>query len=261
MNQNPIFNLTKDLAQAHSTRTPLAIDRAEHQGLDLENAYEVQKHFVGQAGCDFVGWKVGATNEQAQQTFGFREPFYGRLLANETYSSPTVLSAGRYFKPGLETEFAFRMGRDLPPREKPYQDSEIREAIGELMPAIEIVDSRIAGWPTIPAHLLVADNGAHGSIVLGRPLQNWRLISLPDHPVHMQLNGVVQERGHGANVLGDPIRSVTWLANHLSEHQRTLAQGDVITTGSAAGVVWPKTGDIATAKYAELGEVKIAFED
>ena len=261
MKHDSLSDFAKRLNRARSHATPLDVEDAMGQKLDLESAYEIQKHCVEQQRSECVGWKVGATNERAQQAFGFSQPFYGRLLARWTNASPVALSAGRYFTPGLEPEFAFRLHSDLPPREVPYVDSEIRNAISELIPTIEVIDSRVAGWPQIPPSLLVADNGAHGSIILGAPVRDWQHISLPDHPVQLKLNGVIRESGRGANVLGDPIRSVTWLANHLNAYQHMLHREDIITTGSAAGVVWPKSGDTATAQFGELGEVRVSFED
>ena len=47
---------------------------------DVMEAYDVQNRMIDAIPAMPVGWKVGASNENAMKRFGFNEPFYGRLL-------------------------------------------------------------------------------------------------------------------------------------------------------------------------------------
>lgn len=61
----------------------------------------------------------------------------------------------------------------------------------------------------------------------------------------------------GADVLGDPINSICYLANALGRTGHTLPAGTLITTGAAA-VMPPtgyKAGDTVIAKFEGIGEV------
>src|SRR3546814_2052336 len=75
-----------------------------------------------------------------------------------------VLDPARVIHPKAEAEIAFTMGRDL---EDPDASLEtVIAAIDKAVPAIEIVDSRIADWRITFADT-VADNGSSAFFVLG----------------------------------------------------------------------------------------------
>ena len=70
--------------------------------------------------------------------------------------------------PAIEGEFAFRLGRDLPPRKEEYSYDEVRDAIEAAAGAIEIVGTRIAGGLAGKGRFLVtADGGANIALVTG----------------------------------------------------------------------------------------------
>ena len=46
------------------------------------------------------------------------------------------------------------------------------------------------------------------------------------------------ETGIGSAVLGNPLQPLVWLANCFAEQGRTLAEGDLIMTGSITPVYW-----------------------
>jgi 2-keto-4-pentenoate hydratase len=157
-----------------------------------------------------------------------------------------------------EIEFAFRMGRDLPPRGTPYDVQEVLAAVDSLHPAIEIPDSRFEDFATVGAPQLIADNACAHLFVLGPPSSaEWRTIDLAEHKVLGCVAGRFEREGKGANVLDDPRLALAWLANELSQLGITLKAGQVVTTGTCTIPLEIMGRDEVFGSLGMLGEVSV----
>jgi 2-keto-4-pentenoate hydratase len=104
-----------------------------------EDAYCVQRDAVQWSGLARAGWKVGATSEAAQTLLDAGGPATAPLLAPLCFSSPTELAMFPGQNTSVESEFAFRFAQPLPARDADYVLDEVLDAVGTLMPAIEVV--------------------------------------------------------------------------------------------------------------------------
>jgi 2-keto-4-pentenoate hydratase len=243
--------------------------RLRHQRMDalpevcrpptIADGYRVQDALVAFMGEAVVGWKIGSTSKKAQKIVGTIGPFAARILASNFHASPAALPADGFFMRALEAEFAFRLGADLPVRDTPYGRDEVVAAAGALHPAIEISDSRFTDWAKAGAPSLIADNGNEGQVIFGDPVTDWRDIDLPGHEVVMIVNGETVAEGRGANVLGDPIEALVWLANDQRQRGHGLRAGEAVITGSCTGVNMAEAGDTARAEFGSLGAVELKF--
>ena len=246
------------LAKAFTSRTFLKGFPGELKPATLADAYGIQDRLISMLDAVPAGWKVGASNEEVQRRLEFTEPFYGRMFAGQIHTSPVDLPASAFFRRALEIEFAFRMATDLPPSGAPYDRDTVAAAVGELMPAIEICDSRYQDYPPPPFEI-VADNGVHGAFVAGDPVAGWRDLDLVACEATITVNGEIKGNGRGADVLGDPLNSLAWLANALAARGSGLAAGEIVTTGTMARAVWAEPGDRAVADFGPCGSVAVAF--
>ena len=219
-------------------------------------AYDIQDCFVEMIGSP-VGHKIAFTNRNIQQQMGVTEAAAGRLIADRMFDNPATVDVSRLFRIGIESEFAFRMARDLPGTSAPFTRDHVIAAIDALVPAIEIVDTRYADWASCGALQAIADNVFGSHWVGGTAITDWHDIDLVAAEVTASLNGRETARGSGANVLGDPIVALTWLANDLASRGRGLQAGEVITTGSCTPIVMARPGDTATADFGSLGIVTV----
>ena len=250
------------LAAARRDRKPLEALPEDLRPADAAAAYAIQDAHIDAlgGGRNVTGWKVGATNAAAQTMLGAPEPFYGRLLAGTTYENRSRIAADTLFRRGVEVEFAFRLGRGLPASGKPWTRASVADAVAAVHPAVEIVDSRFAAGLQAGVLALIADNGAHGAFLLGGGVENWRDLDLPGLLAELRVNGEKATEGSGANVLGDPLESLVWLANARAARGAGLAAGEVVTTGSVcAKVVFAEAGDSLSARFDSLGEVSFSF--
>lgn len=249
------------LLAARRSRRPLERLPEDCRPASLADGYAIQEALVAQSGEPPVGFKIGATSQKAQGFLGIDTPFSGRILASGAQESPASLSAGRFIFCLVEPEFAFRMARPLPPRDRPYDEEAVAAAVGSLHPAIEVVTSAYgAAWSKAGGPALVADNGVHGAFVLGPACADWRGRDLVGHRVSLSHNGRRISEGTGGNALGGPLTALTWLANQQRALGRALAAGQLVTTGVVTDFVEVAAGDAIVADYGDLGRVELRVE-
>ncbi len=252
------------LLAARRDRTPLVGLPAAVAPGDMAAAYAAQDaHVAGliaAGGGPPIGYKIGCSNQAVQAMLNLDAPIYGRLLSGAAHSSPAVLRADDFFVRLIEVEFAFTMADDLPAAAAPYDRQGVAAAVGALIPAIEIVDSRYRDWTKAGALALVADNGETGAWVRGRSVADWRGLDLGDHPVSLAVNGNRSREGVGANVLGHPLNALTWIANALCLAGNGLRAGDLVSTGTCTEIYPAEAGDRLTADFGDLGDVMVTFE-
>lgn len=222
-----------------------------------DEGYAVQDALVRAAALPLAGWKIGATSAHARRRLGLPGPVSGRLFAPFVFRAPAALTATDYVGPSLEPEFAFRMARDLPPRAEPYRRDEVAAAIGALLLAIELVECRWTDWETVGAPGFIADDSAAAALVCGPEIAEWRSFDLPGVAVSLELDGAVAARGRGADVMGDPLEAMTWLANHLCARGLRLRSGELVTSGTCTPIVAIAPGQSAVARFEGVGAVEL----
>ena len=222
--------------------------------------YAVQSCIEAYTDKPLFGWKIAATSVAGQNHIGVDGPLAGRLLAERVIPDGGSCVLGNNLMQVMELEFAFRMGRDLPPRTEPYTEAEVLDAVASLHPAIEIPDSRYKHFATVGAGQLIADNACAHRFVLGPAApDHWRSLDLAAHRGHASKNGAMAGEGVGSNVLGGPVTALTWLANELSRHGLTLAAGQVVTTGTCLIPLAIAAGDHIEGDLGSLGRVSVTI--
>ena len=119
------------------------------------------------------------------------------------------------------------------------------------------MDFRYSGKPT--GIDVVADGVYANAIVLGAALTEVTHLDLALEGLVYEHNGAVVATNTAAEVLGSPINSLAWIANHLGARGLGLAAGQVVMTGSVSKLVHPKAGDTVRATYTRLGSVSVRF--
>jgi 2-keto-4-pentenoate hydratase len=209
-----------------------------------------------ESGQKTVGWKIAATSMAGQKHLQVDGPLAGRLLADRVHADGASIPLGNNGMRVAEAEFCFRLGRDLPPRPKPYQSEEVLAAIEDLHPAIEIPDSRYIDFCRAGVAQLIADNACAHHFVLGPAVAtDWRAVDLRTHLVRATVNGGEATMGVGANVLGDPRLAMVWVANELRSQGIGLQAGQLVTTGTAIVPVPITAGSQIVAEFGEFGTV------
>ena len=228
----------------------------------VEDGYAVQARLADSSGQSVSGWKIAATSQAGQAHIGVDGPLAGRLLAGKIDRSPATLPLGTNGMCVVELEFAFRLARDLPPRDHEYAMDEVLASVASLHPAIEVPDSRFLDFSTAGPAQLIADSACAGLFVWGSAAAvDWRTLDLAAHPVWLSLNGARAGEGSGANVLGDPRIALTWLANELTVRADGLKAGQIVTTGTCIQPTGIAPGVRVLGDFGPLGRVEATFAD
>jgi 2-keto-4-pentenoate hydratase len=74
------------------------------------------------------------------------------------------------------------------------------------------------------------------------------------------INGQNVGKGHGRDVMGNPLDALVWLANNLAARGLGLWRGDVVITGSLVTTKYPKAGDRIRFEAGDLGAVELRVE-
>ncbi|WP_156288911.1 2-keto-4-pentenoate hydratase [Oceanobacillus salinisoli] len=229
--------------------------------LSIDEAYYVQLHTIREyveSGQRISGKKIGLTSKAVQEMLGVTEPDYGHLLDNMEVKNNGEISFNRVLQPKVEGELAFILKEDLAGPNVTAFD--VLQATDVIVPALEIVDSRIKDWK-ITLEDTVADNASSGLYVLGGTPKKVTDIDIKQIGMAIYKNGELQNTGVGAAALGDPAKCVAWLANKLANYDIILKAGEVILSGALSAMIEAKPGDHFYAKFAELGEVRVRFTE
>ena len=246
------------LLRSRIDHEPAAPPSAAHPALSLDDAYAIQRELENalvERGERVIGWKVGLTNPAGQQAWGLSEPVSAFMLASGVFSSGDAVPAARFVGLGVEIEVAFLLRADLagPGVTAPFA----LLAVEGAMPAFELIDVRYTGKPR--GADLVADGVYANAIVLGRPLTPVRGLDLALEGRVYEENGQIAVTATAAEVLGNPLVSLAWLANALGRRGRGLRAGDIVLSGSISRIFRPKAGDSIRAAFTRLGSVSCRF--
>ncbi|BBK32478.1 2-keto-4-pentenoate hydratase [Stella humosa] len=224
--------------------------------------YAIQACLEAPGAAPLFGWKIAATSTAGQRHIGVDGPMAGRLPADRVLADGAAVSLAGNLMRVAEVEFAFRMGRTLPPREASYDVDAVMGAVAGLHLAIEIPDSRFEDFATVGAPQLIADDACAHLFVLGPEVTaDWRVLDLSRERPVGHVGRRYSREGLGANVLGDPRLALTWLANELSGIGVPLAAGQVVTTGTCLAPLEIAPDDAVLGDFGALGRVSVRFTD
>ena len=254
-----LADLAERLWRAEAGRVAVAPFTDDVPDLTVAEAYAIQSRNVERrvaAGGVVRGRKVGLTSRPVQELLGVHEPNFGVLLDDMLVGDGGEIDVTTLVAPRVESELAFVMDADLAgPGVTP---AGALAAVAGVLPAVEVVDSRIADWRIRIADT-VADNASSARVVVGGDPVPVSAVDLRLLGVLFSRNGVPIESGAGAAALGDPARCVAWLANALGALGGGLHRGDLVLSGALHRMVPVRAGDRFEARFAHLGSVGVAF--
>lgn len=248
-----------DLITATTSGQAILPLRERFEGLDLDDAYAIQdgqlQHHLA-AGRVLAGRKVGLTSLAMQKQLGVDSPDFGFFFTDMVHHEDATIPANSFISPKVEPEFGFVLKETL--TGPGVTREQAAAAIGEVYPAIEIIDSRIEDWD-IKLVDTVADNASCGAIVVGTTALDVSVANLSEVSCSLVIDGETVATGKGSAVMGDPIAPLAWLANVLGEQGVALEAGQLILPGSFTSAMPVVADSTATADFGELGKLTVNF--
>lgn len=263
--QDQIAAAVTRLSEAQATRVPCAPVHDLIGTDDLDAAYAVQQGLVQAriaGGARVVGRKIGATSEAVQTQLGVDQPDFGYLLDDMDVSAGVhgePISMRTLLQPRVEGEVAFVLGADIAPAtEEEITIDLVRAAVEVALPALEIVDSRIADW-RIGFTDTVADNASSGLFVVGTDGRTLDELEPRDVEMSLTINGEERSSGTGAACLGDPLEALRWLAVQAYRYGDPLRAGHLILSGALGPFVPFAPGDRVVATISGFAPLSVTF--
>lgn len=222
-------------------------------------AYAINDRVTAALGWEPLGWKIAATTEAVRSKLRSDGPIYGRTFRRFRAASPARLAHAELLDPLVECEVFVTLGRDLPARDHAWTEAEVKDAIASVHAGIEVAECRfpMRALPPLPA--ILADGSASGRYVFGGAIEGWRA-GLASIEVRLEVDGRQVRRGTGADVMGDPLRPLLWLANERRGFGDGLAAGETVSTGSMTGMLPIRPGQRVVARFGDAAAVEVAFD-
>lgn len=260
MNNDKYNNAANSLFVANETNVFIPPLR-DSIGLSVEAAYAVQlintKRWIEQ-GRRIVGRKIGLTSAAVQAQLGVDQPDFGALFADMEYADGSELPFEILQQPKAEAEVALILKHDLDHADVTL--AELMCAIEYVVPAIEIVGSRIQDWD-IKISDTIADNASSGVYVLGGAPRKLDEVDLGSVSMLLKRNGQPVSYGAGKACLGHPLNAALWLVRTCAAQKSGLKKGEVILTGALGPMVDVSAGDSFEAVLTGLGDVTFTVSE
>jgi 2-oxo-hept-3-ene-1,7-dioate hydratase len=256
-----IADLARQLYYARRNRVQLRHFSRQYPDMTIEDGYAIQREWVRlemAEGRTIKGRKIGLTSRAMQQASQITEPDYAPLMDDMFFEQGGDIPIERFIAPRIEVELAFVLGKPL--RGPGVTIFDALGATEYVTPAVEIIDSRIEQFDRETRAMrkvfdTIADFAANAGIVTG---------GRPVHPDALDLrwvgamlhkNGVIEETGLAAGVLGHPATGVAWLANKIAPYGEQLNAGDLVLAGSFTRPSGAQAGDSFFVDYGRLGAI------
>lgn len=249
------------LWDAASCRKPCAPVRDLIGPDDITSAYAVQAINAAkrvEGGARPVGRKIGMTSAAVQQQLGYFEPNYGTLFGDREAADGEQIQPGRLLQPRAEAEIAFVLGKTL--NGDALSVADVTSAVEYSVCAIEIIDSRIAGWD-IRAADSIADNASCGMHVLGTRPRRVDDVDLTRCGMVSKLNGQICSTGVGGASLGSPLLALLWLARTVAAVGRPLKEAEIVLSGALGPIVALSPGDLFETEIDGFGSVRVGLSE
>ena len=200
-----------------------------------------------------AGLKIATTTRIMQELMGIDHPCGGIIYERCVHASPALVAKSAFMNLVIECELAVRLKTDLPRQAHPYTRDTVRAAIGEVMPAFELIEDRNAVYKETQALSLIADNAWNGGIVLGPPKPLPPGLDLNGLNGQLSIDGTAPRNGQ----TDDPMGALAWVANLAIERGRPMQRGMVVITGSVIPTLPIAVGQTFNFEITGLGTVQM----
>lgn len=254
-----IQEISDRLYHAKKDCIPIEPISSEYPEISFNDAYKIQ--FLNlereiSLGYKVIGKKIGLTSKAMQSMFGVYEPDYGVILNNMVFNDGDNLKIDQFIQPKVEAEIAFVFKDELVgPGITPVK---VLQTTDFIFPILELIDSRIKDWK-IKIFDTIADNASAAGVVIGGIKRKIDFLDPKYLPLIFKKNGQIYDSGVGANVMGNPVYSITWLANKLAEYGSSIKAGEIVLSGAITKAISVNRNDWITGDFGDFGEISIGF--
>lgn len=250
------------LVEAELTRNWIDPITVTYEGADIDDAYAIGQYVTDAkvaAGRVVKGHKVGLTSKAMRSTTGATEPDYGTIFDNWFLDEGTQVSMATMNRPFVEIELVFVLKEEL--GGPAVNAVDVIRATDFILPAVEVVDSRYSKSGAAGVVDSIADAASCGFVMVGGNPRQLNQLDVRHIGGALYKNGVIEESGTAAAVMGNPLNSMAWLARKLDEFGVTMQPGHSVLSGSFIRAHRIEIGDTFVADFGALGQISFGVVD
>ncbi|MEL6299660.1 MAG: fumarylacetoacetate hydrolase family protein [Pseudomonadota bacterium] len=246
------------IADAHAARTPYANLTGALAPPTIDDGYAAQEALAeiwrAEKG-DVAGLKIATTTKVMQELMGIDHPCGGMIYADTIHPSGVAIRLADFMHVVVECELAVRIDRDLPDTGALYTAETVRDAVGTVAAAFELIEDRGAVYRESDAKTILADNAWNGGIVLGKE------VALPKE---RNLDGqrgsaLIDGNPKGDGLTDNPMGALAWVANLAVSRGRPMTKGMIVITGSVIPTFAVEAGTEVVFEIDNIGRVSATF--
>lgn len=249
------------LIEARKTNTTVDKVFPTEDGLSVALAIQVQQEIIRkevEEGGRIAGFKLGNIAAAMQNKFGVDQPDFGYLMERLFHFERVPVSPDHFISPYVELEPAFVLKHDLQGSQVTVAD--VISATDYVLPALEIIDSRVKDWK-IGIYDTLADCGSVGGVILGAQPRQISELDLTNIAGEILINGKVVAQGNTGDIYGNPVSAIAWVCRRVAEFGIGFKKGDIILAGSCLAAVEMTPNTAITGRFANWGEVSFEYRN
>ncbi|MCY4303741.1 MAG: 2-oxo-hepta-3-ene-1,7-dioic acid hydratase [Aestuariivita sp.] len=266
MTPEDCIEAANDLLDAEASGDQIGLLTRRYPEMGMDDAYAIQNAIYGvklRQGRSVIGWKIGLTSKAMQNALNIDIPDSGILFDDMVFEHGSTVPKGRFIQPRIEAEIAFVMKSALGGAGVTRDD--VIAATDYVSPSIEILDTRIVKQDpdtgaTRTVFDTISDNAANAGVVLGPQRHAIDAFDLRWVGAIASCNDEVEETGLGAGVLNDPVKSVLWLAQRMSQYGQSIEPNQIILSGSFIRPLECPSGAEIHVDFGSFGVTQISFK-
>ncbi|MBU6296991.1 MAG: fumarylacetoacetate hydrolase family protein [Alphaproteobacteria bacterium] len=225
---------------------------------DLASAYECQDAAIALWPDDIAGWKIGRIPPAYEAQLGVNRlagPIFRREIQKAQGGNNIAFGIFADGFAAVEAEYIFEIGKDAPAGQAHWSPNDAAAIVGRLFVGIETAGSPLATINALGPTVVVSDFGNNAGLILGPEITDWRNIPLTALTCETFVEGKSVGRGGAASILGGPLESLQFIAEHCAKRGRPLKAGMLISTGAATGIHDVAVGQKARVDFEGIGTI------
>jgi 2-keto-4-pentenoate hydratase len=222
---------------------------------DIASALRIQSA-VSETWCELMddsigGWKCSLPPE-------------GKLIVGPIYTRTIDSVPPVALWPGndcarIEPELAFFFGVDLPARSTPYTPAEVDAAIARTHLALELINCRYSDPKACSFPEMLADGLVNQGLFVGPEVDAELARAASELAISITCATGEHSEHSGRHPNTHPRAPLYWLAEFLRSRGEGIVAGQVVITGSFAGVIDVPLNTDIEIHYAGLGTLSVNF--
>lgn len=215
-------------------RQPLPALSSYGAGLHLPEAYEVQRLLVRELSTQspVVGFKAELTTPLARVKMRGNTAVTSAILKRELLAPGAEVGPAGPGEHSISPAIGFIVKQRIA---KPVLSAaDLPAYVEKAVPVVMVLDQRFENRAAVRAEDLVAANGAHTHLVVGKPFARPEPTIVDAQFIEVLHDGNVIDRAKATNVMGSQAYALQWLINQLVGRGLALVPGQLLVTGPLA---------------------------